>query len=85
MPWADLDLFYANVRFDHLRLYMGKNENNLIFTKLIAAYDLKVGTCIDLNDLLDLHEYPRSRSFFDFPQRFHGFQSSILFFSLRNW
>ena len=33
---------------------MGKNENNLIFAKTIAVYDLKVGTCIELNDLLNL-------------------------------
>ena len=65
-PWADIDLFYAKVRFGHLSLYMGY---------------LKVGTYIELNDLLNLHEYQRSRSFFDLSQRLLGFSKLNPFFS----
>ena len=32
------------------------------FSKIIAAYDLKVGSYTELNDLVKLHEYQRSRS-----------------------
>ena len=56
----------------------GKNEDNL-FSKTIAAYDLKVGGCIEQNDLMNLHE--NQRSFFDLRQRSLGFQTKIFFFS----
>ena len=29
----------------------------IYFSKTIAAYDRKVGTCIELNDLMKLHKY----------------------------
>ena len=67
-PWIDLDLFYAKVRFGQLCFWMGKNEIILFSLKTIAAYDLKVGRCIELNDLMKLHEYQRSRLSFDLPQ-----------------
>ena len=41
----------------------------IYFSKTIAAYDLKVCRCIELNDLINQHEYQRSRSFFDLCQR----------------
>ena len=47
--WIDLDLFYAKVKFGHLCLCMGKMKM-IYFSKTIAAYDLKVGRCIELND-----------------------------------
>ena len=31
--------------------------NFIYFSETIAAYDLEVGRCIDLNDLMKLHEY----------------------------
>ena len=41
---------------------MGKNKNiNFYFSKTIAACDLKAGGCIELNDVMNLHEYERSR------------------------
>ena len=40
----------------------------IYFSKTIAAYDLKVGRCIELNDLTQLHEYQRSKSSFDLSQ-----------------
>ena len=33
-----------------------------LFSKTIAAFYLKVGKSIELNDLMKLHEYQRSRS-----------------------
>ena len=37
--------------------------------KTIAAIDLKVGINIQINELMKLNEYQRSRSFFDLGQR----------------
>ena len=52
----DLDLFYARVKFGHLCFCMGKRKI-IYFMKIIAAHDLKVDRCIELNDLMKLHEY----------------------------
>ena len=49
------------------------------FSKTIAAYDLKVGRCIELNDIMNLHQYQRSSSFLYLRQRSLSFQSEILF------
>ena len=38
----------------------------IIFSKTITAYDLKVGNYTELNDLMKLHEYQRSKLLFDF-------------------
>ena len=35
----------------------------IYFSKTIAAYDLKARSYTELNDLMKLHEYQRSRSF----------------------
>ena len=40
-----------------------------------AAYDLKVGRCIEINDLMKLYEYHRSRSLFNLRQRSLRFQT----------
>ena len=56
---------------------MGKNENN--FSKTIAFYDLKVGTCIELNDLLNLHEYQRSSHSLTFPKGYWVFKVKSFF------
>ena len=50
----------------------------IYFSKTNAAYDLKVGGCIELFDLMNLLEYQRSRSLFDLCLRSLGFQTSIL-------
>ena len=47
----------------------------IYFLKLIAALRLKVAWSIQLNELLKLNEYQRSRSFFDLGQRWLRFQS----------
>ena len=47
----------------------------IYFSKTIAAFYLEVGRCIELNDLMKLYEYQRSRSFFDIRQRPLHFQT----------
>ena len=49
--------------------------------KTIAAIGLKVGLSIQINELMKLNEYQRSRSLFDLGQRSLRFQNQILFFS----
>ena len=41
----------------------------IYFSKTIAAFNLKVSRCIELNDLMKLHEYQWSRSLFDLQER----------------
>ena len=53
---------------------MGESENHF-FLELIAALGLKVAWSIQLNELMKLNEYRRSRSFFDLGQRLLRFQS----------
>ena len=54
---------------------MEKSENYLFFENLIGTYDIKVGSNTELNDLMKLHEYQRSMSLFDLPQRSLYFQT----------
>ena len=54
---------------------MGESENYLLFLELIAALGLKVAWSIQLNEVMKLSEYRRSRSFFDLGQRSLRFQS----------
>ena len=53
---------------------MGKSEN-YYFLETIVALCLKVAGSIQLNKLVKLSEYQRSRSFFDLGQRSLRFQS----------
>ena len=53
---------------------MGKSDN-YYFLESIAAFGLKVALIIQLNELMKLSEYQRSRSFFDLCQKSHRFQS----------
>ena len=54
---------------------MGENENYFLFLETIAALGLKVAGSIQLNELMKLSEYQRSRLFFDLGQRSIRFQS----------
>ena len=56
------------------RSNLGKSEN-YYFLETIAALGLKVALSIQLNELMELSEYQRSRSFFDLGQRSLRFQS----------
>ena len=57
------------------RLLYGRKWKLFIFLELIAALGLKVAWSIQLNEVMKLSEYRRSRSFFDLGQRSLGFQS----------
>ena len=72
--WVDLDPFYAKVKFGHIGFCMGKSEN-YYFLETIAAIGLKVACSSQLNELMKLSEFQRSRPFFDFGQRSLRFQS----------
>ena len=61
------------------RLLYGESENYSFF-ELIAALGLKVAWSIQLNELMKLSEYQRSRSFFDLGQRSLRFQSQMFDF-----
>ena len=51
----------------------------ICFLETIAALGLKVAWSIQLNELMKLSEYQRSRSFFDLGERSLRFQSLNLF------
>ena len=53
---------------------MGKSEN-FYFLETIGVFGLRVARSIQLNELVKLSEYQRSRSFFDLGQRSLRFQS----------
>ena len=40
LPWVDLDIFYAKVKFGDIGFCMGKSE--IFFLETVAALDLKV-------------------------------------------
>ena len=50
-------------------------ESEFYFLETIAALGLKIAISIQLNELMKLNEYQRSRSFFDLGQRSFRFQS----------
>ena len=72
LPWIDLDLFYIKVKFGYIGFCMGESD---FFLETIAVLGLKLAISIQLNELMKLNEYQRSRSFFDFGQRSFRFQS----------
>ena len=53
----------------------------IYFLETIVALGLKVAGSIQLNEIMKLSEYQRSRSFFDLDQRSLRFQNLNLFFS----
>ena len=58
-PCVDLDVFYAKVKFGYTGLSLGKSENSGFFQKVqcIAACGLKVCTCRQLLELMEVSEY----------------------------
>ena len=46
----------------------------IYFLETVEAFDLKVGLSIQINELMKLSEYRRSRSYFDLGQRSLRFQ-----------
>ena len=53
----------------------------MYYLEIFAAIGLKVGSNIQMNELMKLNEYQRSRSLFDLGQRSLRFHNSVLFFS----
>ena len=78
MTWVDLDPCYAKVKFGHIGFCMGKSEN-YYFLETITALDIKVAWSIQLNELINLSEYLRSRPFFDLGRRSLRFQVKTCF------
>ena len=46
----------------------------------LTCHSLKVNRCIELNDLMNLHEYQRSRSFYEFSPNVTQFSKFNPFF-----
>ena len=86
-PWVVLDLFYVKVKFGHksrLNLVTQafvwekvKIINFFLFLETIAALGLKVSWSIQLNELMKLSEYQKSRPSFDLGQRSLRFQIGL--------
>ena len=53
-PRADLDPFYAKVKFGDIGFCLGTSENYLFFLETIALLGLKVAWSIQLNKLMKL-------------------------------
>ena len=73
-PGLTLTYFTSKSIWLHRLLY-GRKWKLFIFLELIAALGLKVAWSIQLNELMKLSEYQRSRLFFDLGQRSLRFQS----------
>ena len=52
-------IFYTKFKFGAIDIHM-KKVKIIYCSNTVAAYDLKVGRCIDLNDLMKLHGYVRA-------------------------
>ena len=53
------------VKYWNIDFSIGKMENSG-FLETIAACDLNIGRCNQLDELIKVYEYSRSRSFLDF-------------------
>ena len=77
-PWVHLDTFYSNFNFGPFCL-----ENHL-YCRLLETdefYEVKVGTCRQINEDMTICDYSRSRSFIDLCPRSLRFNIFKLFFS----
>ena len=55
LPWVDLDLFYAKVKFDYIGFCMGKSENYVLFGNYCSHRPQS--WFIQINKLMKLNEY----------------------------
>ena len=62
------------VKFWNSDFSIGKTENSG-FLDIIAACDLNIGRCKQLDELIKVYEYSRSRSFLDFGPRSFIYQN----------
>ena len=56
LPWVDLGIFYAKVKFAYIGFCISKSKNYL---ETVAAIGLKVGLNIQINELMRLNEHQR--------------------------
>ena len=59
---------------------MGKNVKTMDISEITVVYDIKVGRCSQLNEIMKLYEYQRSRSFIDLDPN-HSDSIFLIFFS----
>ena len=64
MTWVDLDLFHGKVKFVP-HAFVWEKVKTMDFSEPIVVYDIKIGTCSQLNEFMKLYEYQRSRSLTD--------------------
>ena len=64
-PWVDFDLFTARSNLVPYA-FVWEKVKTVDFSETIIVYDIKVGSCSQLNEYMKLYEYQRSRSFIDF-------------------
>ena len=72
-PW--LTFTYFTSRSNLVLAFVWEKVKIIYFLETIAALGLKVALGIQVNELMKLSEYQRSRSFFDLGQRSLRFQS----------
>ena len=63
-PWVDLELCYAKVKFGYIGFAWAKVKI-MYYLEIIEAIGLKVGSNIQMHELMKLNEHQRSRSLFD--------------------
>ena len=73
-PWVDLDLFYAEAKFGYIGFAWAKVKITY-HLETTSAIGLKVGLNIQIDELMKLNEYQRSRPLFDLGQRALRFQN----------
>ena len=49
--------------------FIWEKGKSMDFLETIAVYNIKIGICSQLNEYINLYEYQRSRSLFDFGAR----------------
>ena len=63
---------------------IGKSENSGFLLETIAAFDLNIGRCKQLDEQIKVYEFSRPRSFLDFGPRSFSYQNYNLLFSETN-
>ena len=65
--------------------FVWEKVKTIDFSETIVVYDIKVGSCSQLNEYMKLYEYQRSRSFIDFGPNLSDSIFSNFFFSITTW
>ena len=73
---TELTLAYLTARLNLVPFAsVWEKDKTMDFSETIVVYDVKVGSCSQLNEYMNLHEYQRSRSFIDLGSRSLTFSS----------